>query len=235
MPLIAEYRRKIALLTLSALALVVGLSTCGGAEQPPPKERWLNAFIFVQTGIQLGERGLWPLATANYRVALERFESLAADHPGFQPELVRFRVEDLKKRLQAADGAMAAGDHDLAMEYADLLETLDRGERLRYRSDYTGSYSHLAQAQSLLDHLAGNASGPLADALGGQKTYLDDLAARNRDELLHEPNGPRAVFEIEKNLAASFRLEPADLPEEPGEPAAESLFPPSLLAQARGD
>lgn len=205
-----------------------------------PESRWLHAYVLAQTGNQLAEEELWGLAMANYAASLEEFEKLSGDFPGFQTELVGYRREALKTRLQEASESIGAGEHDLAMLYEDVIETSRVGAKSRYRLDYATSYQYLVRAQWLMDDLVRKAPRRVVTALAKQKAFIDEITDASRDSLMREPDGPLKVHNIEKDFAATANIAISDLPSfREVEPAASgmssALFPDSLVVQVRGE
>ncbi len=204
-----------------------------------PEERWLHAFVLVHTGEQLADQDLWSLAMANYAAALHQFEGLAKEFPGFQPRLVGYRVQDLRTRLREAGESMTGGDHDLAMNYEEVIETARIGTKSRYHLDFATSYQHLIRAQWQLKDLLANAPEKVVAALEDQKKFIDEMTESSREWLMREPEGPLMVHDIEKDFAVAAKIEMGDLPSfrdiEPSASGMSSaLFPDSLVAQVRG-
>ena len=113
----------------------VAIVALGWAEPVPaaddPESRWLHGYVLFQTGKALAEREMWPLAVANYSAALVQFQALSAAHPDFQRRLLDYRLMDLKERIAHANESMNASEHDLAMHYEGVIETLREGATRR--------------------------------------------------------------------------------------------------------
>ncbi len=222
---------------LMALFLVA-TPTLRGADQPD--DRWLHAYVLVQTGHELAEEEVWPLAMANYSAALEQFEGLAEDFPGFQPRLVNYRRADLKERIELANESMNAGEHDLAMTYEDIIETSRIGAASRYRLDYETSYQYLVRARWQMEDLLKRSSEKVVAALAKQQAFIEEITEASRESLIRLPDGALKVHNIEKDFAARVEIAMSELPSYQAPAAAESgmssaLFPDGLVAQARAE
>jgi hypothetical protein len=227
------------------LAAIIAFVGIGGASAPAaddPHSRWLHGFVLVQTGGQLAERGLWPLALANYLAAMEQYRSLAESHPDFQKRLVDYRIADLKTRVAQANESMSAGEHDLAMHYEDVIETARAGATRRYSLDFAASYRHLLRAQWQLKELLDHSPEPVVTALKEQRDWIDEITEETREDLMREPGGGLKIHDIEKEFAKSFSIALSDLPsfksvtfEETETGMSSALFPEALVLQARSE
>ena len=214
-------------LILSLVAINPAIGDVRAADDP--SDRWLHAFVLLQTGKQLGERDLWPLALANYVTALEYFERLATEHPDFQPEIVNFRVKNLKESIAEAQESMNAGDHDIAMLYVDFIETSGKGQDLRYSLRYEESYPYLVRARYQIDDLIERRPDELGPALAKQREYLVSLVDVTQDELLRQAEGAKLLNEIEKKFFLANAITLLELPEDPDVALSAALFPETLL------
>lgn len=210
-----------------------------GKASEDARERWLHAYVLVQTGRELGERELWPLALANYSAALEEFERLADDFPGFQPRLVSFRSEELKRQIAHANESMNAGEHDVALRYQDILESTRTGVSCRMTLNFETAYRYFANARWQLEALLEDEGESLAGALVEQRAYLDRVTEASRDALLEEPEGGIKAHHIEMDLASRLSIDRDQLPSfRESEPTASgmssALFPDELVARVRG-
>lgn len=235
----ARFRRLLLRCSLACLALGGGTAEPVSAADDP-EVRWLHAFVLTQTGSQLAEQDLWPLALANYSAALAQFSQLAAAHPDFQPRLVRYRLEDLKQRIARANASMNAGEHDLAMHYEDIIETAREGATRRYGLDFAGSYPFLVRAQWQLEELLRQCPPIAVAALEKQRAFIDSLTDETREDLIREPGGILQLHRIEKDFAASVSVAMSDLPsfrptglEETETGMSSALFPDELVRQVR--
>lgn len=219
-----------------AVALFMTLPQARGSD--PAADRWLHAYVLVQAGQELADQDLWGLAMANYMAALKQFESLAEEFPSYQPRLVSYRRDDLKDRVREAGEKMTGAEHDLAMDYEDVIEKTRVGTKSRYDLDYQTSYQYLVRAQWLLSDLLERAPEKVVTALTKQRSFIDEMTEASRDSLTKEPGGYLKVHDIEKDFALSVSIAMSDLPSyRPVEPSASGmsseLFPDSLVAQVR--
>lgn len=229
--------------SLLAIVIALGLGSIfpqAALAVDNPDDRWLHAFVLVHNGSQLADDQLWSLAIANYGAALQQFDGLAKDFPDFQPKLIEFRRNDLKERITAAHESMEGGDHDLAMNYEDVLETARIGTRSRYQLDYETSYQFLLRAQWQLNDILRNADAHVVQALSEQKQFIDEMTDASRQSLMDEPEGPLRVHNIEKDFAEKAAIVMSELPSfETVEPSASgmssALFPDSLVVQVRSE
>ena len=188
----------------------------------------------------MAERELWPLALANSSAALEEFEKLAEDFPGFQPRLIGFRREELKTQIVHANESMNAGEHGVALRYQEILESTRTGVSSRMTLDFEAAYRFLANAQWQLESLMEDEADSLAEALADQKAYLDQITEASREALVKLPEGGVTAHLIEKDLASRFSLDRDQLPDfQASEPSASgmssALFPDELVARIRGE
>ena len=152
---------------------------------------------------------------------------------------MNYRRNDLKERIQHAAESMNAGEHDLAMNYEDVIETSRIGAKSRYRLDYETSYQYLVRAQWQLQDLLDQSSEKIVAALAKQKAFIDEITEASRESLIRMPDGALKVHNIEKDFAELVQVEMSALPTYQAPKAAESgmssaLFPDGLVAQARG-
>ena len=218
---------RLRIFLLSIAAIFPFVSAAQAADDP--SDLWLHAFVLLQTGSQLGERDLWPLALANYVTALEYFEQLAKEHPDYQPEIVNFRIKDLKKSIAHANESMNAGDHDIAMLYVDFIETSGRGQDLRYDLRFEESYPYLVRAQYQIDDLIESRPDELGPALAQHRDYLETLVNDTQDELLKQEDGAKTLNAIEKRYFLANAITLLELPENPEVALSAELFPDTLV------
>ena len=216
---------------------------CGGETvveaSSDPQERWLHAYVLVQTGEFLGESELWPLALANFSAALQEFEDLSVDYPEFQPRLISYRREELKRRIGEANESMNAGEHGVALRYQEILESTRVAVRSRMRLDHETAYRFFSEAQWQLEALREEGAPELSAALTDQQDYLDEITESSRDLLIREPEGGLKAHNIEKDLAERLSIAVSELPSfQEIEPSASgmssALFPDELVARVRG-
>ena len=224
---------------LASIGLLVSTGGSVTAASNDPQERWLHAYVLVQTGEFLGESELWPLALANLSAALQEFEDLATDYPDFQARLVAYRKEELKRHIAEANEAMDAGDHGVALRYQDILESTRVAVRSRMRLDHETAYRFFSEAQWQLETLRKEGDPEMMAALSDQQAYLDEITESSRELLLREPEGGLIAHNIEKNLAERLSIEASELPSfQELEPAASgmssALFPDELVSRVRG-
>lgn len=203
---------------------------------------WLHGFVLVQTGGQLAERGLWPLALANYTAAMEQYRELAEKHPDYQKRLVDYRIADLKTRVAQANESMAPGDHDLAMHYEDVIETARAGATRRYALDFAASYRHLIRAQWQMQEMLDHSPEPVVAALKEQRDWIDNITEATREDLMREPGGGLKIHDIEKDFAKSVSIALSELPsfksatlEETETGMSSALFPEELILRVRSE
>ena len=203
-----------------------------------PEDRWMHAYLLSQRGRELDEEGLLPLALASYSAALHEFDRLAADHPGHEPRLVAYRRQDLRDRMARAGEAMAPGDQDLAMLFEDFLETSREGSTRRVALDFAGSYRCLIRAKGQWEEVAKRSGEAGSAALAKLAVWIDETAARSREDLAKEAGGAARLREIEMEFALLASVAASDLPFSEFSAETESgmssaLFPDALVAQAR--
>ena len=194
-----------------------------------PSDRWLHAFVLLQTARQLEARNLWPLALANYATALEGFEKLSKEHPDYQPEIVAFRIKDLRKSIAHANESMNAGDHDIAMLYADFIETSGKGQDLRFSLRYEESYPHLVRARYQIEDLIDQRPDTLGPALAEQRDHLLSLVDATQETLLRQKDGAKLLNEIEKRFYLANAITLLELPDDPEVALSAELFPDTLI------
>jgi hypothetical protein len=224
---------------LAALLLWPGAVAVRAAGDP--ESRWLHGYVLAQTGNQLAEQELWPLALANYTAALAQFQDLAGDHPDFQSRLVTYRLSNLKQRIAEAHESMNAGDHDVAMHYADVIETAREGATRRYAFDPEGAFQYLVRAQWQMEELLSHSPEPVVNALKKQRDWIDGIVLASRVDLIRLPDGALKVHNIEKDFALAVSVAMSDLPsfraaeiEETETGMSSALFPEELVLLVRG-
>src|SRR5690606_15271850 len=93
----------------------------------------------------------WPLALGSYMEAHRQLKKLAADHPSYEPDIVDYRLEQLVGLMEETEGKLAAGDHDIAMEWVDFIETFEKGQDERFANDFKTAFDTLEVARTLLE------------------------------------------------------------------------------------
>jgi hypothetical protein len=222
---------RTALLILAITLTTPALNSVRAADDP--SDRWMHAFVLLQTGSQLGERELWPLAIANYVTALEYFEKLATENPEYEPALIRFRVEDLKKRIITANESMNASDHDIVMHYIDFIETSNQGQNFRYTLRFAESYPLLSMALLQIEDLIDLRPDELGPALADQRAHLESIVEDTRNQLMKDAEGAKILNEIEKRFHFANAILGIELPRDPEVALSPELFPDALQALVR--
>lgn len=198
----------------------------------------MHAYLLSQSGRELDEEGQLSLALASYSAALHEFDRLAADHPGHEPRLVDYRRKDLRDRIARAREELPPGGHDLAMLFEDFLETSREGSTRRVALDFAGSYRCLVRARGLWEEVAGRSGEEGSAALAKLAAWIEETAARSREDLAKEPGGAARLREIEMEFALMASVAASELPVSEFSAENESgmssaLFPDALVVQAR--
>lgn len=171
--LIACGRRWGAALAGAALALLVYLPTTW-ADEPDPGGKWLTLYGWIQTGDRLAAGEQWALATGSYVEARRLIENLAAEHPGFEPELVAYRTGKLGETIADCEARLADDEHDTMMKYLDFIESFELGQAQRYANEFEAAYATLNLARAVLDEIIADKPESFREAVASQYDRLVD-------------------------------------------------------------
>lgn len=133
-------------LWLFLFGAIIGIS-----EEAGPASKWLNVYAWIQTADNLSEAEQWPLALGSYLEAHRQLKRIAAEHPSYEPEIVAYRLENLEYAMAKMEGNLTAGDHDIAMEWVDFIETFEKGQDERFSNDFKTAFATLEVARTLLE------------------------------------------------------------------------------------
>lgn len=162
------------------------------AASAPPKDpaaHWVGAYAWVQTGRDLSEARQWPLAQACFLEARRQMAEVAEFHPGFEPDLVRYRIKALGEEIAGLEDHLGNGDHEVMMKFLDFIESFERGEALRYADEFQTAYETLDFARGLLDDVEASrpdseevreALVPQRDRIEGHLEWLANTLHRKR-------------------------------------------------------
>ncbi len=123
----------------------------GISEEVDPAAKWLNVYSWIQTADRLSEAEQWPLALGSYMEAHRQLKKMADDHPSYEPDIVAYRLERLEDSMAIMEGKLTAGDHDIAMEWVDFIETFEKGQDERFSNDFKTAFETLEVARTLLE------------------------------------------------------------------------------------
>lgn len=157
------------------LAIVIFLfSISGFTQEKEPNEKWVDAFIWSQTGDNLAASEQWPLALGSYMEAHIQVEKIAENHPSYEPEIVAYRLERLEESMAKMEDKLTAGDHDITMKFVDFIESFEQGQEQRFDNEFKAAYETLLFARRLLDEIIAENPNDFQSAVSTQAEILDE-------------------------------------------------------------
>ncbi len=136
--------------------------------------QWVSAYGWIQTGDKLAASKLWPLAIGSYIEADRQIKILAEEHPDYEPDVVAYRLEKLEEDIEAAQGELTTGEHDIMMKYLDFIESYELGKKQRFENKFEDSLTTLSEARSILDELIEEKPDEFEEAVKTQHELLDN-------------------------------------------------------------
>lgn len=215
--------RLLRAIAAGALACLIGTMP---AEEDSPEERWLSAYAWVQTGDRLAAANQWPLALGSYLEARTQIEELTGKFPGFEPEVVSYRLELLDQAISGAEQLLTTDEHDVMMKYLDFIESLKEGERLRYARDFRNAHTTLALARSILDEIIATKPSEFRNAVESQHQRLDSALTWLEEQLDIRTRRPSsATLPDTVDWGTTRFVKEEDLPKGSTAPIRSTLFP----------
>ncbi|HQZ29883.1 MAG TPA: hypothetical protein PK648_17195, partial [Verrucomicrobiales bacterium] len=153
-------------------ALLLAIVDTGSAAESDPKAMWVSVYGWNQTGEKLAASNHWSLALGSFIEAHRQITALAAAHPDFEPDLIRYRLEALEKTIQETEARLSTDEHETMMKYLDFIESLELGESQRYANEFTESLDTLDMALSILDEITASKSSDFSAAVESQRNRL---------------------------------------------------------------
>ncbi|HRQ88936.1 MAG TPA: hypothetical protein PLA50_09075 [Bacteroidia bacterium] len=201
------------------------LSADGDAD---PASIWLAAYAWMQTGDQLAEGGQWPLALGSYFEARRQIEALAAQHRGFEVEMVLERV------IHETELRLTDDEHGLTMRYLDFIESLELGLAQRYQNKFEDAYASLGMAKSLLDEIVESKPAEFREAVAPQYQRLESSLQwlDSQINFTAVSSRPAAGFGGSAALGTTRFVKEKDLPVAVDAPLGPSALFPGLPAEA---
>ena len=203
----------------------------GSSEDDDPATKWLNVYSWIQTGDKLSEAEQWPLALGSYMEAHLQLKELAADHPSYEPEIVEYRLEQLVELMEETEGKLAAGDHDIAMEWVDFIETFEKGQDERFANDFKAAFATLEVARTLLEGIIAQNPNGFEAAVQTQFEILTE-SLEYLDSQLNFQRSTRRTYTPDNTIdwGTTRFVKESDLPGAGGEFEINSLlFPDGVL------
>jgi len=161
------------------LALLGGIASIAVASTDP-EEDWISAFGWLQAGQRLAGEEHWPLALGSYMEAHRKMKQMREEHPGYEEEMVDYRIEKLEEEIAAAGEKLASGDNDLMVKFVDFAESFETGLEQRFNNQFVEALNTLDVARVLLDEIIFEnpeeyeaAVAPQYELLQSSLTWLD--------------------------------------------------------------
>jgi hypothetical protein len=190
---------------------------------------WLSAFAEMQRGEAEAESNQWPRAIEKYRRSLSRFESLAADYPNYQTELVQYRIGNLAERIEGAQATLRAEFAEVAAEYDRAVSQIAQANGLDAASLFEAAYRNASRAIYRLRKLALNHPEFYADSLAENLAEAEGLTARLKSDFLATADGKALLSQIELDLSKELPdLDDSSLPTRPDILMSADLFPATI-------
>lgn len=204
-------------------------------DNPDPSEQWASAIGWVQTGENLVANEQPALALASYIEGLRQLQQVADRFPQFEPEIVTYRLDALKARIEDLNESLSSDEHDITMGYLDFVESLEKGIAQRKDNDFKGALETLQFAQTLLESIYLNRSEKLEKALSSQHDRLADSINWLDSQVNRKPVASAAPYvpmpQDATNWGTTSFIKPTDLPNNPQVKPTGVLFPDELVAQ----
>ena len=160
----------------TALALLLsGLPVwAAGEEKEDPAARWVSVYGWNQTGDRLAAAGQWALAMGSYIESFQQIQTLAEEHPSYEPELIAYRRSRLEETISATGERLSSDEHETMMKYLDFIESLELGLQQRFSNQYEESLSTLDLTKSILDDLIRKKPPEFREAISSQYTRVEE-------------------------------------------------------------
>ncbi len=204
----------------------IAQTSVGNEKKELASDIWTNAFGWIQTGRKLAEAKQWPLALGSYIEALQKYQIVARDFPEFEPELVSFRLDALKTDIEDIQKKLAADDHDVMMAYLDFIDSMEKGQDLRFANNLKEALPILRFAMTLLKEVIKNSPDEFRDAVDDQYVRLDESINWIDSQLNRKLRRPiRASATDSENWGTTDFIKASDLPGNVNIPMSNRLFP----------
>ncbi|NNE90516.1 MAG: hypothetical protein HKN23_02615 [Verrucomicrobiales bacterium] len=192
--------------------------------------KWSRAFAWLQTGHTLAEKEQWPLALASYSASLEMFREVRVLWPEFNPEVMDYRIGKLQETLGETQMKLEASDHDLTLQYLDLIEMLEEAEALRFTNeDFPKAYDAIQEAKSLIDQIVAHNPEAIQGALSNQLERIDNHLDFLYEKVVGKTRYVRPGLMVRASktnmIGTTEFVKPGDLPQGQGSEISSALFP----------
>lgn len=137
------------------------------------EEDWISAFGWIQTGQRLAESEHWPLAVGSLMEAHRKLGQMRERHPGYESEMVEYRIARLEEEIAAAREKLGSGDHALVVKFIDFAESFETGLEQRFDNNFIEAVNTLDVAKVLLDEIIFENPEEYRDAVASQYELLE--------------------------------------------------------------
>lgn len=216
---------------LICTCLATALYFCGNSPAQEKREAvasdiLLNGFGWMQTGRNLVQTQQWPLALGSYIEALQKYQTVARDFPEFEPEMVSYRLEALEDEITEIQKNLHSGDHDVMMAYLDFIDSMEKGQRLRFANNFEAALPSLRFAMSLLEEVIKNRPGEFRAAVDDQYSRLAESIEWVESQLTWKMRSlPMTAAVDDGNLGTTEFIKESDLPTDAMVSMSAQLFP----------
>ncbi len=198
-----------------------------GFNEEAALDQWARAYLRLQTGNQLRDAGAPQLALTGFVEALGLFEKLAVEYPGYETDVVQYRIRALRREIAGIEEALSEDDARLSDRFAAFLAQVEQADEERYSGDRKKALETMRTALGELDGIVAADPGTLAPAVERHRVRLTD-SIDWLDRLLNRSPAPAGRMRASplRMLGTTEFIRREDLPSSPGMVAsAKSLFP----------
>ncbi len=164
-------------LRIAMLLAVLGGFVSSTVASDDPEEDWISAFGWLQTGQRLEPEGYWPLVLGSYMEAHRKMKQMREEHPGYEREMVEYRIGKLEEEIAAAEEKLAGGDRDIMVKFVDFAESFETGLEQRFDNQFVEAMNTLEVARVLLDEIIFENPEVYRDAVASQYELLESSLA----------------------------------------------------------
>jgi len=160
--------------SLFAVLVLLPFSFAGARGGDAASDAWSSAYAWLQVGRNLAEAEQWPLAQGSYIEAMRQLQEVSVRFPGYEPELVAFRIDALGEEIAQVQEKLAGDDHEAMRMYRDFIDSIETGEAQRYSDKLGDALQTFIFARGILEDIIKDRPEATRVAVSSQIRRLDD-------------------------------------------------------------
>lgn len=188
------------------------------------EDLWYQGVVAYTRALAQSGKGEWLDALEHYQIAADRMAYVNGKYPGFQKEIVEFRLEALRNDAARTYNEICALDHDAADAYFGLLEQLAAGERQASLQDWEASVRTLLIVQRDLLGLRMGRPEFFPNTLRYQLRRCELQLQSSEGRLGATKEGQARLMALQKEIEDQDLMNPI-LPDRPEIAMSPALFP----------